>query len=139
MDAFEKIMKMGINPSKVNVDRLYTLSQAINPDLRKTAEIIMYLQGQLDIELLPKTSNKSNYPEATIKSYNFFTDIVSFTYTEHYMKFFKTQEDADKFVATGSAWGLDYKSSATDGYEIKGIHAAKRTSSCSKDSWINGD
>ena len=130
---------MGINPSKIDVNRLYTLIRTINPDLRKTAEIIMYLQGQFDIELLPETSNKKNYPEAKLKSYNFFTDIVSFEYTEHYMKFFKTQEDADKFVATGSTWGLDYKSSATDGYEIKGIYTARHTSSCSKDSWINGD
>lgn len=134
INAFEQIMKCGINVANVDKDRLFDLIRTVNQSFDKTAEIILYLQGQMDPERLPEGFSNNDYRNAVLKEYNFFTEKVLFEYDCPNQYWFKSEEEANQYAETGKRENSHW--TKTETYQYCGTHYHRRTTDMEASRWI---
>lgn len=121
-----------------NIDRLRLLelinSVSDNISIDKVAEITYYLQGKLDADVLPETIENSEYPNAKLISYNFFKDTVKFQYDDTSVRYFETEEKAQKYSKTGRGWGYG---DLNESHPFHAIYTSPHYSEMSKERWLN--
>ena len=125
-----------IELTNIDRSRLFELISSVsdNMSIDKVAEITYYLQGKLDADVLPETIENSEYPNAKLVSYNFFTDTVKFQYDYTSTRYFETEEKAQEYSESGRGWGWG---DLTDKYPFKAVHTSSHYSEMSKERWLN--
>lgn len=100
----------------------------------KVAEITYYLQGKLDADVLPETIENSEYPNAKLISYNFFTDTVKFQYNYTSVRYFETEAKAQEYSETGRDWGYG---DLNESHSFQAIYTSPHYTEMSKERWLN--
>lgn len=116
--------------------KVYALIKTVTGDVEKAAQIVRYLQNKFEPEELPNAFNHKDYADAKLLSYNFFNDVVCFEYTSTSKRYYKTQEEADKFSKTGCGWG-NYESKPTDTHTIEGVYVRRCIHDVNKQRWMD--
>ena len=136
----ENIMKTiicdSIELTNISRSRLFDLISSVsdNMPIEKIAEIAYYLQGKVDADTLPETISHSDYPNAKLEEYNFFKDMVKFSYDHTSVRFFETEEDAKKYSEKGSGWG---SCDPNERKRFEGVYTSRYTAEMSKHRWLN--
>lgn len=125
-----------IELANIDRSRLFELINSVsdNMSIDKVAEITYYLQGKLDADVLPETIENSEYPNAKLISYNFFTDTVKFQYDYTSVRCFETEEKAQEYSKTGRGWG---HGDLNESHPFQAIYTSPHYTEMSKERWLN--
>lgn len=131
-----EIYKFALSQGKILSDRLIEAFASSDVVLEATCAAILGLVDPDEvIKALPKVVKSSNDYIRVMKNANFYLQKIEYDYTYPCCRYFKTEEEAKKFVETHD---YDYNTSsnhAKDGYPYKGEYTQKSSGSCSFDEW----
>lgn len=134
MSIIDQMVCDSIGSCHLDSARVYALIKTVTGDIEKAAQIVRYLQGKFEPEKLPTAFNHKEYADAKLLSYNFFSDVVNFEYTSTSKRYYKTQEEADRFSKEGCGWG--YESRPTDTYTFEGVYTRRCVTDVNKNRWM---
>jgi hypothetical protein len=134
MSIIDQMVCDSIGSCHLDSARLYALIKTVTPDVEKAAQIVRYLQGKFTPEELPNAFNHKEYADAKMVSYNFFSDVVIFEYTSTSKRYYKTQEEADRFSKEGCGWS--YETRPTDTHTFEGVYVRRCTNDVNKHRWM---
>ena len=125
-----------IELANIDRSRLFDLINSVsdNMSIDKVAEITYYLQGKLDADTLPEVIDNTDYPNAKMISYNFFTDVVKFQYDYTSVRYFESERAADAYSTSGTGWGYG---ESNENHPFKAEHTSSRYSEMTKERWLN--
>ena len=135
------IFNFALNHADINKTILCTLCDQMDEEMRE--RFVNALIGIVDMDEIERKisrySSDRNGERWTFESYNYLLDRVYYTYEHKDKRYFKTQEDADKFAETGD---YDYGKSkyCEEGeYNIKAIFSRPSSSYTSLYNWEKGE
>lgn len=135
MRIIDQMVCDSIDSHNLDSTKVYALIKTVTPDVEKAAQIVRYLQGKFTPDELPSAFNHKDYVDAKLLSYNFFTDVVNFEYTSTNKRYYKTQEEADRFSKEGC--GLSYEPRPTETHSFEGVYVRRCTNDVSKHRWLD--
>lgn len=118
--------------------KLIDVLNNINDDkIERFVEI--FLECQPSYTLPAKVYNYNKAHIRVFKSFDYLNDRVDYTYEETITKFFITQEEADKYAATGEYIYSRISNSESDEYPIEASYTCIRESYITINEWLNAE
>lgn len=134
MSIIDQMVCDSIELHNLDSAKVYALIKTVTGDVEKAAQIVRYLQGKFEPEELPTAFNHKEYVNAKLLSYNFFSDVVNFEYTSTSKRYYKTQEEADRFSKEGCGWS--YEARPTDTHTFEGVYVRRCVTDVNKNRWM---
>lgn len=132
------IFNYALKSGEINRNVLCEMCDQMEESMRKRfVEAILGIVNYIDdvIANIATTKTDRNGRVRTLQNYNYLQDRLDYTYPEERVRFFKNQEDADKYTETGDYnWGSsNYEKK--EGYEIEAKHTFIESNYCTLYEW----
>ena len=138
LNMYDLIFNLTGDVNKLQVKALFDL---LPIDQKPRAIQILFggLDPQKEIEsLMPSLARvKDDGTIVKLESFDVLEDRVVYAYSKKAKKFFKTEEDAEKFKKENSSYGLDWSWSKNDTHPIEATYDEKSSNWCTFDQWSN--
>ena len=106
-------------------------------DVNNILAILLGLVDPVSVKnQIPEFSMQMGGKKCTFKNYDLLRNRVEFTYDDVAVRWFKSQEDVNKFESGESYYNLDYKYSEKDNFTFKGTRHVVLENSCPLYDWM---